>query len=271
MIDNEGGNWPDVELFDAISQQAVKAAGVDVGQRVVVRDLASFGMPESVLLIASDGTHQLLAKDDPKRRHNLLSCQDVIKFVNSGIFTNPIVWIGETGICVTEDADRLRSDMAAVKFVFTDMYQAISKLGSTDGYTQSEFLKLLRVNLARAFTYDSDRLGLIQKVRSIIKREQSMINKGSGSMEVGTFDSSNVQVDWEDSLRLQTTVFDDPDFSTSLYEVEVVLDVRPENRQMFVLSPVGSDLTKAVQESRKAMKEYIEAEVGDTNVFLGSP
>ncbi|NCX55792.1 MAG: hypothetical protein EBW87_01125 [Burkholderiaceae bacterium] len=202
MSNVDQGLFPSVDLFKAIAEQAVEAAGVDVAKRVVVRDLAPLGLPGEVLIIDSKGDSERVTKPDPARRHKLT---------------------------------------------------------------------LLRVDLARAFLREDDRLKLIAKVRNIIKREQSMIGKGSGSFEVGVVNSQNQVVEWEDSLSLTTTVLDDPEFSTATYPVEVILDNRPESRTPFVLNPVPADITKAKQEAMAAIKGYIEAEVDGVNVFLGAP
>lgn len=271
MTEVSGAAFPSVELFNAIANQAVEAAGVDVSKRVVVKDLAPSGLPGEVLIIKRDGTSDRVTKPDPARRHQLSSCRDVIKFVKSGIFEKPVVWIGDNHIIVTDDNGRLRSDFATYTLRDTEMFEVVSTLGKGDGYTQADFLALLRVDLARAFTHDDDRIKLITKVRNIIKREQSVIGKGSGSYEVGTVNSQNQAVEWEDSLQLSTTVVDDPEFATTTYNVEVILDNRPESRTPFILNPVPADITKANQEAKAAMKEYIEAEVGDVHVFLGSP
>lgn len=271
MSNVDQGMFPSVDLFKAIAEQAVEAAGVDVAKRVVVRDLASLGLPGEVLIIDSKGDSKRVTKPDPARRHKLSSCRDVIKFVKSGIFEIPVVWIGPACIFITDDNGRLRSDYATYDLKNTEMFDVVEGLGDNDGYTQADFLSLLRVDLARAFLREDDRLKLISKVRNIIKREQSMIGKGSGSFEVGVVNAQNQVVEWEDSLSLATTVLDDPEFSTATYPVEVILDNRPESRTPFVLKPVPADITKAKQEAMAAIKGYIEAEVDGVNVFLGAP
>lgn len=268
---SEEKNWPGVELFDAISKQAVEAAGVKVGDRVSIKDLSSVGLPREVLLIDSDGKHSRLEKPDPKRAHNLHSCKDVIRFVKtSNLFDDPQVWIDHNAIFITDDSERFRGDFATYPLEFTSLYKTIDDLGDSE-FVQSEFLSLLRIDLARAFKRDDDRLALIKQVRSVIKRESSSIGKGSGSYEVGVVNEQNQVVEWRDSLLLATTVFNDPDFASSTYEVEVILDVRPENRTSFVLKPVPADLDRAVREAKEAMRAFIETEIPDVNVFLGSP
>lgn len=271
MVEPSGVAFPNVDLFYAISAQAVEAAGVDVAKRVVVKDLAPSGLPGEVLFINSSGDFERATKPDPVRRHQLGSCRDVIKFVQSGIFGKPVVWIGEKKVIVTDDSSRLRGDYAVYELKTTEMFDTVVNLGEEDGYSQSEFLSLLRVELARAFTSDDARLKLITKVRNIIKREQSVVGKGSGSFEVGVFDAQNKEVDWEDSFKLSTTVIEDP-ISKATYPVEVILDVRPEgNRTSFVLKPVAADIAKATQDAMDVIKDYITADVGDVHVFLGSP
>lgn len=271
MVEPSGVAFPNVDLFHAIANQAVQAAGIDVANRVVVKDLAHSGLPGQVMIIDRDGLSARVTKPDPQRVHKLNSCKDVVKFVKSGLFASPIVWIGEKKVIVTDDNSRLRGDYAVYELKTTEMFDTVVNLGEEDGYSQSEFLALLRVELARAFTSDDARFKLITKVRSIIKREQSVVGKGSGSFEVGVFDAQNKEVDWEDSFKLSTTVIEDP-ISKATYPVEVILDVRPEgNRTSFVLKPVAADVAKATQDAMDVIKDYITADVGDVHVFLGSP
>ena len=70
----------------------------------------------------------------------------------------PVIWVNPTAILVTNDADRLRGDQAKYTLKQTDLYAMLCKMGGTDGYSQSEFLQLLRVDLARAFSSDDTRL-----------------------------------------------------------------------------------------------------------------
>lgn len=270
MADQNGPSWPDVELFNAISQKAVEAAGTNVAQRVKIVDLTSVGDRENYLIIDKEGVHSKVRKDPPTRVHWLMSCKDVIAYVELFKSNKPIVWVSDESIIVTHDDDRLRGDSAKYEFRITELFASIQRFSSSQEYTQSDFLRLLRVGFARAFVRDDARLGLIKEVRSLIKREASSIKVGGGSHETGMVNQANESITWPDSILLATAVFDDPSFSTDTHQVEVILDVRPE-RVPFVLEAVAADLTTAVQETMAAMVEFIKAEVGETPVFLGSP
>lgn len=273
MSETIGQSWPDVQLFKEISSQATQAAGINVSGRVALRDLKDVGDPEKYLIIDRAGDFELYDKPQPRRAHKLLSCADVIEYVASPLAKdhNPVIWISPQSIVVTSDDDRLRGDSARYDLSFTELYDAISTLGDSDGYPQSDFLRLLRVDLARAFARDDNRISLIDIVRSLMRKELSERRSGGGTHEVGVVSRDNESIKWPDSLKLSTTVIDDPVFSTTTYPVEVMLEVTAEGRVLFELDPVPVDLKKAVDESMKAIVEYIKSGVGDTPVFLGSP
>ncbi len=268
--------WPTRDLFDAIGEQAVTAAGVSVEDRVAIKEIS--GRPEIVLIVDKNGDYKEMPKSQPARRHSLLSCHDVVSYCQFSLENNakPIVWIGEKSIIVTDDADRLRGDCATYATATTELFQKISGLGKGnggDGYSQADFLSLLRVHFARAFQSDGVRTDLIRTVRKLQRQERSNVLQGSGSYEANMVSEANEAVDWPDSLQLQTTVFEDPGLP-DVWPVEVVLDVRPENKaKPFVLTAVGADLTKAVQSAMQLAADTIRNQLESLQVpiFLGTP
>lgn len=262
--------WPSVELFEAIGTMAVEAAGVDVSRRVAVRDIPD---PECYLLIKKDGSHEFIRKKDPRRQHTLLSCDDVSKFAAfvAAEGGKPVVWIGPK-IVVTDDDDRLRGDNGTYALKTTDLFTRVANLGKTDGFSQAEFLNLLRVDLARAFCNEELRVSLVRTVRAIQKQERSNIGQGTGSYETGLVSQANEAVEWPESLRVLVSVYDDPSCDADRYEIEVILDVRPEDRSKpFKLTPVAADLVTAQQKAMAEIVGRISDELGDTPVFMGSP
>lgn len=272
-----GGNWPSVELYEAISHQAVKAAGVDVAQRVAIIDIPKD--PERYLIVDKDGEHELKRRDQPARQHKLLSILDVAAYASamSGALDNemeplgPVIWVSPAAIIVTNDNDRLRGDRATYAVRQTDAYQTLTKLGSTDGMSQAEFLAFLRVEFARSFVSNDARVQLINSVRTIKAQQQSSIGQGSGSYEVGLESTAGQSIKWPDSIRLEVPVLDDPSIQT-LRQIEVVLDVRPEDRNKpFKLSPLKEDLTIAMQKALAEAVDALKANVEEIPVYQGAP
>jgi hypothetical protein len=269
------GNWPSVELYNAISDQAVRAAGTDVAQRVSVRPLDS----EHDILIDKAGDHKIRRKVAPRRNHRLTSAADVCQYADRtagmvdefGTVMEPVIWIGPNAVVVTNDADRLRGDSATYTLKQTDLYAFLCKMGAVDGYSQGDFLQLLRVDLARAFASDETRLSLIRNVRSVRAQQQSTIGQGSGSFEANLVSQANQAIDWPDSFLLEVAPLDDPSVG-SLCTVEVILDVRPDDKvKPFKLAPIKVDLTNAMQKALKETQEYITENVTDIPVFQGAP
>lgn len=269
-----------LDVLEKIQETAVFASGHDVAQRVVTKPIPED--PASYLVIDKDGIHTVVERPQPKRSHKLLSCADVVLFAKwlSGqsdgeVNASPIIWVSPSAIIVTDDNDRLRGNCAAYTLQFTDLWTAVNHLGKgpqNDGsYDQSEFLKLLRVVLARAFATNEQRLSLVANVRQLKKQAASNIGQGSGSYEAGILDQANNLISWPDSLLLNTTVFEDVSLKGA-WKVEVSLDVRPENSgRPFFLSPIPADLAAAKQAALDAACDLIRTQIGDIPVFMGSP
>lgn len=275
-----GSGWPAVELFQEIGQQAVQAAGVDVSQRVCVKEIPCD--PEQYLLIDKNGDHKIIRRHQPRRAHVLQSVDDVIRYCGFTMdhmtdledfpSSVPVVWVGKSSIIVTDDTDRLRGDQATYTLLLTDLWQKVCGLARSEGMSQSEFLSFLRIDMARSFKSEELRVSLVRTLRKLKKQEQTAINQGSGSYEVGLVSQANEALEWPDSFFLQIPVYDDPEFVGELKDVEVILDVRPEDRSRpFKLTPVAADLSVAASQAIGEIVKQLRDELPDTSVFLGAP
>jgi len=262
--------WPSQDLFKAIGEQAVKAAGVQVSGRVHVTAIP--GDNENVLVIDRNGAHEFRKKPDPVRRHALSSCGDIVQYCRfvENLEGKPVVWIDRGEIVVTDDSQRLRGDRAQYSMRQTDAFKLISGLGQAPR-VQADFLKLLRVDLARSFLHDEDRMRLISQLRTLQKRERRHIGQGSGSHEAGLVSDGNDLIEWPDSFFLKVQVFTDDDIPTTS-NIEVCLDVRPEESAPFRLEPIKADLEEAIKAALEVAANSIRDGVGvETNVFRGKP
>lgn len=264
------------EVLGKIQDTAVRAEGFNVANRVVTKGIPED--PEKFLIIDKDATHVVMDRPQPRRSNVLLSCADVVAYAKWMLDTHemsPIIWISPTAIVVQDDDNRLRGDFGKYELETTDLFDCIAGLGkgpNGDGsYTQKDFLRLLRVPLAKAFADPDFRVNFIGTVRKLVKKSASNIGQGSGSYEAGLLDQQSQLITWPDSLLLATTVFEDPSF-TATYPVEVVLDVRPEEPAPFSLAPLPADLTLARQKALDHASELIRHGLPDgIEVFLGAP
>jgi len=279
MIDGveNAGNWPHVELFREIAETAVKAARTDVSKSIQIIPGPD---SERYIIVDKNGDHKVMRKSQPARDHSLHSINDVAAFAvrykdqpdDEAEAITPVIWVGEDSVIVTNDFDRLRNDRATYQFTKTPSYEALEELDS-DGMSQSEFLKLLRVDFARLFVSDGTRRNLIRDLRALRTSQQNVIGQGSGSYEVGTQNTANEKIEWPESFAVELQVLDDASIET-VRQIGIILDVRPEDRNgMFRLTPVKQDMLNAF---RNAVTEAVdvlksEVDVHGIPVFRGAP
>lgn len=266
----------DLETLKHVQQTAVQAAGVDVKNRVCVRD----GLPDKTkwMLIDKDGKSELHDVSQPPRQHRLLSVQEVVAFARlarteTGFNSQPIVWIGSERIIVTLDDRRLFGDRAIYEFRPTEEWELVNKLAeSVEGLIQSKFLRLLRVELAESFGNDDVRRDLIQRLRKVRAQQQSNIGNGSGSYEASLTSGSEEAILWPDNVDLSIRVFDDPALKNRSL-IRCAFEVEPQPPR-FQLSPLTAHVANALNEALELASETIRAELKSDSgipVFLGQP
>jgi len=267
-----------LDVLNRLLETGVEAAKIDVSGRVHVKDLASFGVTDRVLVIDKNGDALPMMKSQPRRSNTLLSCADVVQYAKhclEALGQCPIIWISPEAIVVQDDSDRLKGDFGKYVLAKTDLWDFIAGIGSRNSgkYSQADLRKMLRVDLLRAFSNEQERLDLLQDLRSLKTSVSQGITAGKGTHEVGVFNDKAQEISWPDSLHLATTVFEDPSFNGNTWPVEVAFDVRPEEgaAHPFQMSAIPADLKKAEQEALNFASELIRKSAGDIPVFLGSP
>lgn len=272
----------DTEALKIIQDTAVKAAGVDVKNRICVRET----LPDKTkwLLIDKDGGSTMYDVSQPPRQHRLLSVQEVVAFAqladedvtrllshdDSQESHSPIVWIGADQIIVTLDDRRLFGDRATYQFEPTPEWKLILMLAErADGLDQKSLLRLLRVQLAESFADDQSRLLLISMVRKLRAQQQSTIGNGSGSYD--TTLAAGGEIEWPDSVDLSVSVIDDPALTTRSL-VRCVIEVEPQPPR-FLLTPMAAHIARAERHSRELASDVIREQLKSTQipVFLGQP
>ena len=267
----------DTEALKVIQDTAVKAAGVDVKNRVCVR--ADLPDKERWLLIDKDGNAMFQAASQPLRLHSLLSVQEVVAFARfasrtvNGLSSKPIVWIGREQIVVTLDDRRLFSDRAVYEFRPTEEWELLQKLSErTEGMDQKSMLRLCRVELAECFAKDDARTMLIQAIRKVRAQQQSSIGNGSGSFDASLNSAAVEDGSWPDYIDLSVRIFDDPAL-TVRKPIRCAFEVEPMPPR-FVLSPLTAHIARAWNETLELASETIRAELKaepGIPVFLGQP
>lgn len=260
----------DLEALQHLEETAVKAAGVDVKDRVVIVEHPDKRM---MMLIDKNGDYSQINRSQPQRNHKLLSCSEVVLYSRLMKAESPFVWIGGTGIIVTHDAQRILGHKADYRFQRTAEFKYVQEALGKEPLSQKEFLALLRVRLARSFENDDTRLSLVRSVRSIRNVTDQKIGQGSGSFEAGLTSTANEKIYWPESFTLSLSVFDDTSIDTP-QKVECVLDVDPSNTSKpFTITPITADLTKALQTIVTLAGEVISAELAKDAipVILGEP
>jgi len=263
----------DHESLELIQETAVKAAGIDVSKRVALIPSADV---KEMILIDKDGCHSFLPKSDPTRMHRLLSVEDVVLyvgFVDSIPDGCPIVWVSRGGIVVSHDDARIEGHHASYRFTETPEFKLIREGLSKEGMSARDFIALLRVKLARSFASEDLRQQLIRSVRSIRTTTNQVSGQGSGSYETGLISTANEAIAWPESFTLEVPVFDDLSLTTRL-SIDVVLEVDANNQSKpFTLTPIASDLTRAVNQTLAEAVATIRSRVTTpekaTPVFLG--
>lgn len=264
----------DTEALKVIQETAVKAAGVNVKDRVCIR--ADIPDKTKFMIIDKDGEHKLHDVSQPLRLHKLLSVQEVVafaRFVVKDLSGKPIIWIGDDRIVVTLDDRRLFADRAVYLFRTTAEWELINKLAErTEGLDQKAFSRMLRVDFAECFNRDEQRLQLISSIRKVRTQQQSSIGNGSGSYDASVVSVAEQAIEWPDTVDLSVRVFDDPAL-TCRKLVRGAFEVEPKPLS-FSLTPLTAHIARALGETLELASETIRAELkGETGipVFLGQP
>lgn len=265
-------DFPSLELeaLQHLEEQAVAAAGNNVQNRI-----ALFDHPDKrcKLLVDKNGDHEVLNVPPPPRNHKLLTCNEVVAYARLMKPETPIVWIGAFGIVVTHDAERILGHKADYRFRRTEEFKYVQEDLGKEPLSQKDFLALLRIRLARSFDSEDLRMILVKSVRSLKTSIDQTARQGGGSYETGLVSTANEKIEWPDTLKLRLSVFEDSSIDMPQI-VECVLDVDPTNvHKPFTITPIKSDLAKAISKVVALASDVIRAELDKEtiSVFTGEP
>lgn len=260
----------DLETLEHLEAQAVKAAGVVARDRVAIHDHPD---KRKRIIVDKNGDHEIVDLPPPQRNHKLLTCNEVVTYARLMKPEVPIVWIGAFGIVVTHDAERILGHKADYRFRRTEEFKYVQEDLGKEPLSQKDFLALLRIRLARSFDSEDLRLSLIRSVRSLKTSIDQTARQGGGSYETGLVSTANEKLDWPDTFKLRLSIFEDSSIDTPQL-IECVLDVDPTNvHKPFTITPIKSDLAKAIASVVALASEVIHTELSkDTiSVFTGEP
>ena len=271
----------DLESVKHLQKTAVEAAGVEVKNRVCLRN----DLPDKTkwMLIDKEGNHTLLDVSQPARAHKLLSVQEVVAFAMlaiakeaqpslSNVGHAPIVWIGDETIFVTLDDRRLFGDRATYDFEKTEEFKLLESLfGKSDGFAQKEILRLIRLRLWESFEDYEVRDRLIEGLKKLRSSQASNLGSGSGTFEANVT-AAVEDFQWPERLKFRVRPIDDAAL-TSAHTIECVFEIELGGQPKFHLLPVLSQLSKAFKAAQSEASETIRAQLDKQPipVFLGQP
>lgn len=85
---------------------------------------------------------------DPPRRHTVSSLDDLIALANRFASDKPVVWFSETRVVLVIDDAYRRDATATLPLEYSDVWLAARKLRDRTKFSQKDFCRLLRVDLA---------------------------------------------------------------------------------------------------------------------------
>lgn len=270
----------DLEAVKLIQKSAVDASGMEVKNRVCVRN----DLPDKTkwALIDKNGDVTLKDVSQPPRSHKLLSVQEVVLFAlfsskpvdNAAerLGSKPIVWIGDETVFVTLDDRRLFGDRAAYAWEQTEEFRLISSLVTkADGFSQKEMLRLIRLRLWENFANNEVRDRLIEGLKKLRSQTASNIGSGSGSYEANVT-AAVEDFQWPDRVTLLVRPIEDAALDTR-HSIECVFEVEAGGVPKFHLIPVASQLVRAFNKTQDQASEIVRAELDKAliPVFLGQP
>jgi hypothetical protein len=85
---------------------------------------------------------------EPPRAHSALSLDDLIALANRFAADKPVVWFSESRVVLVIDDAGHRVETATLPLEYSDVWVAVRKLRERPKFSQKDFCRLLRVDLA---------------------------------------------------------------------------------------------------------------------------
>lgn len=216
----------------------------------------------------AEGEVKEVAHDRPDNRHELLSVESVVEYVQrsaGGGMTN--VWVGDNSI-VVECRENSPGDVLTMKLVFSPLFSLLQRLHKSPKVSQAEAIKLLRQQLAEfdpthsalaaarslklttGEEFDSDKSHVVDRLgKSIMKR-------ASGAAELPEF------IDVKTPVYLKGGQMG--------YVVRVWLSVDFDSPGHFRFEPDESHLENAIIAERLELVQLFRANLSvNVNVYEG--
>lgn len=209
--------------------------------------------------------------EKPIRRHRLTAIEDVQPYLDHAkdkLSAFPVIWLGNDAVHITLDDGNDSAKLDAVKLMFThtEEFTRLLNLNGEDNaggkvYTQTDFIRLLRVTFYDCFASNDDRLRLVAMLKSVSQKSEA----SNGSRSMATVSDA---CEWPDFFSLHMRVFDDPALQHAPPRpVRVHIEVKVGG--MFELVPNSNDMNAAVQDEIAHLASILNSSCKDTPIFRG--
>ena len=262
----------DRETLELIQTTAQKADGANGKVKTVE-------LPEPdgrYLIVKADGTHELVERQPPDRRHTLLHISEVGQFTKHAAETwniGPSVWYDADTVTILIDdgpGDR-RRHRAAVHLTHTEEFEFINSLNREDWLTQKQLVAMLRIHLADCL---GERGG--ETLRILRSINFGATTSGHGNVEHGR-ESLGRELESEirsdlgeipEVIPLAVRVYDDPSLPQR-GAIRCALEI-DAGRGVFQFIPMPADLREIQDEALDQIGALLESDV-DAPLFRGTP
>lgn len=190
-------------------------------------------------------------KDTPPRSHRVYSLEDLVQlavqYTSDDEKDEPpemVVWYNNNEVTLVFDNLVYRANKAVLNLKLSEAFNTVLRLEKRPKFEQPEFIRLLRIDLARAI----DPVTLLNIVRDVRFESQRIVSgkitKNEESM--GRSISSKVEsVDIPEEVTLQVPIYSNKG-ETDRYAIRCAVDVDPA-MGTFQLYPLPDELTRVVQ------------------------
>ncbi len=255
------------EFFDAIGQQAVKAA--------VPFHVQPLNEPAYFYYLrTADGTLERHEAKPSPRAHKTLDIASLVRFgaaLDTGE-SSPVLWYSRVGLVLIVD-DATRRDRVSMSLEFSPQMLLLQSLErETKWYTQAQFLSLLRVKLGACLI---NHPALIPSLRKIKFRTSSEGGSEIVQAKASVGKSLSAELSGAEPIPEEVTL------SVSIFngraeysEIVCSLDVDPE-KVTFSLTPLAGAVEDAIREGESQLRNVIASEMDgaqlDVPVYYGTP